>query len=71
MFYKAGGDDYRIVMTVVGFSDEELTITQEQNMLFVAGQKTNRDEIQHLLSASPTVHSSIGSSSPLTSKFSV
>lgn len=46
--YKTGEDDYRIAMAVAGFSDDELTITQEQNMLFVAGQKTNSDEVHYL-----------------------
>jgi molecular chaperone IbpA len=45
---KTGEDDYRIAMAVAGFSDDELTITQEQNMLFVAGQKTSSDEVHYL-----------------------
>src|SRR5690606_6730719 len=36
---KTGEDDYRITMAVAGFSQDELTITQEQNMLMVSGQK--------------------------------
>ena len=45
---KTGEDDYRIAMTVAGFTQDELTITQEQNMLFVAGQKANDDDQQYL-----------------------
>ncbi|RSC30032.1 molecular chaperone Hsp20 [Agrobacterium sp. FDAARGOS_525] len=45
---KSGEDEYRIAMAVAGFSQEELTITQEQNMLFVSGQKANADDVQYL-----------------------
>lgn len=45
---KTGEDDYRIAMAVAGFSQEELAITQEQNMLFVSGQKANADDVQYL-----------------------
>jgi molecular chaperone IbpA len=36
---KTGEDDYRILMAVAGFSQDELAITQEQNMLIVAGER--------------------------------
>lgn len=45
---KNGEDDYRITMAVAGFSLEELTITQEQNMLVVSGQKAGEDHSQYL-----------------------
>ncbi|GGE49508.1 molecular chaperone Hsp20 [Agaricicola taiwanensis] len=45
---KFGEDDYRITMAVAGFSQNELTITQEQNMLMVSGQKAGEDEGQYL-----------------------
>jgi molecular chaperone IbpA len=45
---KIGEDDYRIAMAVAGFTQDELTITQEQNMLFIAGQKLNGDDKQYL-----------------------
>ncbi|TIO81642.1 MAG: molecular chaperone Hsp20, partial [Mesorhizobium sp.] len=32
---KSGEDDYRITMALAGFSQDELAITQEQNMLMV------------------------------------
>jgi molecular chaperone IbpA len=45
---KIGEDDYRISMAVAGFSENELTVTQEQNMLMVAGQKSGDDNAQYL-----------------------
>ncbi|WP_342640235.1 Hsp20 family protein [Rhodoligotrophos ferricapiens] len=41
---KLGEDDYRISMAVAGFTRDDLTITQEQNMLMVAGQRSSNDE---------------------------
>jgi len=41
---KSGDDDYRITMAVAGFSQDDLTITQEQNMLMVMGQKSGEAE---------------------------
>ncbi|MBX5050833.1 Hsp20 family protein [Rhizobium lentis] len=45
---KTGEDDYRIAMAVAGFSQAELAITQEQNMLVVSGQKANGEDVQYL-----------------------
>ncbi|WP_144861118.1 Hsp20 family protein [Mesorhizobium sp. J18] len=45
---KTSEDDYRITMAVAGFSQDELAITQEQNMLIVSGQKTGEDNSQYL-----------------------
>ncbi len=45
---KLGEDDYRITMAVAGFSQDDLTITQEQNMLMVSGQKPGEDDSQYL-----------------------
>ena len=45
---KTGEDDYRITMAVAGFSQEELTITQKQNMLLVAGQRSGEDAGEYL-----------------------
>lgn len=45
---KLGEDDYRIMMAVAGFNQEDLTITQEQNMLMVSGQRTGEDSGQYL-----------------------
>src|SRR5947209_4447332 len=41
---KVGEDDYRISMAVAGFTQGDLTIMQEQNMLMVAGQKSDEGE---------------------------
>lgn len=45
---KTGEDDYRITMAVAGFSQDELAVTQEQNMLMVSGQKTGEDGSHYL-----------------------
>ena len=45
---KTGEDDYRITMAVAGFSQDELGITQERNVLIVSGQKANEDAGQYL-----------------------
>lgn len=45
---KTGQDDYRITMAVAGFSQDELTITQEQNVLLVAGEKTDDSKVHYL-----------------------
>ena len=45
---RSGEDEYRIAMAVAGFTQDELTITQEQSMLFVSGQKANADDVQYL-----------------------
>ena len=41
---KVSEDDYRISMAVAGFTQNDLTLTQEQNMLMVAGQKADGGE---------------------------
>ena len=45
---KIGQDDYRITMAVAGFSQDELDITQEQNMLLISGQKAGEDRGEYL-----------------------
>ncbi|WP_432349883.1 Hsp20 family protein (plasmid) [Shinella yambaruensis] len=45
---KSGEDDYRITMAVAGFALDDLTITQEQNLLTVAGERDGADEGQYL-----------------------
>ena len=45
---RIGEDDYRILMAVAGFSQDELSITQEQNMLVVSGQKSGGDSGEYL-----------------------
>ena len=45
---RAGEDDYRVTMTVAGFSQDELSITQEQNVLMVSGHKAEEDTGEYL-----------------------
>ncbi|MBY3207201.1 Hsp20 family protein [Rhizobium laguerreae] len=45
---KTGEDEYRIAMAMAGFSQDELAIIQEQNMLVVSGQKANGEDVQYL-----------------------
>ena len=45
---KTGADDYRVAMAVAGFSQDELTITQEHNMLLIVGQKSSGEDKQYL-----------------------
>jgi len=46
---KTGDDDYRISMAVAGFGQHELSITQEQNVLLISGQKAdNGGNVQYL-----------------------
>jgi molecular chaperone IbpA len=37
-------DDYRVSLGVAGWSENDLTITHEQNMLLIVGQKSGQDE---------------------------
>ncbi|RLP26337.1 Hsp20 family protein [Mesorhizobium sp. YM1C-6-2] len=45
---RTGEDDYRITMAVAGFSRDELSMTQERNMLVVSGQKSGEDIGEYL-----------------------
>lgn len=45
---KIGDDDYRITMAVAGFAENELSMTQEQNMLMVTGQKSGEETGEYL-----------------------
>jgi molecular chaperone IbpA len=45
---KTSADDYRITMAVAGFSQDELTITQEPNLLIVSGKKAGQDNGHYL-----------------------
>lgn len=45
---KTGDDDYRITMAVAGFTEDELTVTQEPNLLVVHGAKPGEDEARYL-----------------------
>jgi len=41
---KAGDDHYRITMAVAGFSDSDLNITSEKNVLIVTGERPEEQE---------------------------
>lgn len=45
---KLGEDSYRIVIAVPGYSDDELTITHEPNMLVINGAKPENKDVQYL-----------------------
>ncbi|HEY0180169.1 MAG TPA: Hsp20 family protein [Dokdonella sp.] len=45
---KTGEDAYRITMAVAGFGRDELTITQEPNLLVVAGARSGQDDGTYL-----------------------
>jgi molecular chaperone IbpA len=45
---KTGDDDYRITLAVAGFREDELNITQEQNLLVVSGSKSAEENQQFL-----------------------
>lgn len=45
---KSGEDDYRITMAVAGFSQDELNIVHEPNMLVVAGERAGEDNGDYL-----------------------
>lgn len=45
---KVGDGAYRISMAVAGFSQDELTLTHEPNLLVVAGRKSDEDNRQYL-----------------------
>ena len=45
---KTGDDTYRICMAVAGYTQEDLTITHEPNMLVVTAQKADDGEAEYL-----------------------
>jgi molecular chaperone IbpA len=45
---KFGEDSYRIVLAVPGFTDDELTITHEPNLLVINGAKVEDEGVQYL-----------------------
>ncbi|MER9948710.1 Hsp20 family protein [Mesorhizobium sp. M0047] len=45
---KTGEDDYRITMAVAGFSQDQLTITHQPNLLVVSGSQPGEDNGQYL-----------------------
>jgi molecular chaperone IbpA len=45
---KTGDDSYRITLAVAGFSPEDLSVTQEPNLLVVSGSKSADDSGRYL-----------------------
>ncbi|SFQ19125.1 molecular chaperone IbpA [Mesorhizobium sp. NFR06] len=45
---KTGEDDYRITMAVAGFSEDQLTVTHQPNLLVVNGSQSGGDDGQYL-----------------------
>lgn len=45
---KTGEDDYRIEMAVAGFSDTDLEIMQERNVLIIKGEKAEAKDGEYL-----------------------
>jgi molecular chaperone IbpA len=45
---RTSEDTYRITMAVAGFSDDEITITHEPNMLVVSGNKPDEENADYL-----------------------
>jgi molecular chaperone IbpA len=45
---KSGEDEYLVTIAVAGFAQGELTVTQEQNMLVVSGEKAGENGGQYL-----------------------
>ncbi|GLS28453.1 hypothetical protein SAMN04488498_15213 [Mesorhizobium albiziae] len=45
---KLGEDTYRIIPAVAGFTEDELSITHEPNLLVINGAKTENGEVLYL-----------------------
>jgi molecular chaperone IbpA len=45
---KTGDGSYRITLAVAGFSPDELSVTQERNLLVVSGRKSGDDSGRYL-----------------------
>lgn len=45
---RTGENNYRIAMSVAGFTPEEITITHEPHLLVVTGEKAGGDEADYL-----------------------
>ena len=41
---RTGEDSYRVTLAVAGFRPDELTVTAQQNLLVVSGERRNRGE---------------------------
>ncbi|MBP2234498.1 molecular chaperone IbpA [Sinorhizobium kostiense] len=45
---RVGDNEYRIAMSVAGFAPEEITITHEQQLLTITGEKAGDEEAEYL-----------------------
>jgi molecular chaperone IbpA len=45
---KTGEDQYRVTLAVAGFGENELSVTQERNLLLVSGEKAVGEDTQYL-----------------------
>ncbi len=45
---RVGENQYRIAMSVAGFAPDEITITHEQQLLTVSGEKAGEDDAEYL-----------------------
>jgi molecular chaperone IbpA len=45
---RTGDDAYRVTLAVAGFGEDQLTITQEPNLLIVAGNRTSDERAEYL-----------------------
>ncbi len=45
---RRGEDRYRITLAVAGFKQDEIDITQQQNLLIVSGRKKEQDEHRYI-----------------------
>jgi molecular chaperone IbpA len=45
---RSGEDTYRITLALAGFAPDEIAVTAQQNLLIVAGQKTEATNHQYL-----------------------
>ena len=50
---RSGEDRYRITLAIAGFSPKEITVTAQQNLLVIAGNKAARNDVQYLYQGIP------------------
>jgi len=43
---RTGEDTYRVTLAVAGFRPEDITVTAQQNLLVVTGERRDRDDAQ-------------------------
>src|SRR5689334_11204599 len=65
---RLGEDSYQISLAVAGFSPDEISITAEQNVVTIEGNKPEKAERQFLYRGISTRHSNASSTWPTTSR---